>query len=380
MKSVILSPKFVMLDSSALIGLASDWSGANGSVGKQRADAFLDRLDSESWTLFLTVHHIVELLGTNDPETSQKRLQLICQLPFVAWLRPACKELAGTPGSALDIVAYEFDAIINQGATTLAKVIELVRPKLIDYGKGTDIGPELIRNRDGLAKMSESIRERGVEVASLIRAGDPQIQAMTLREFYQSPMRNRKEVRAGLHAEANRLNRQLQAHGDKRLTQPAAAARVFISSTATTLESFPDGSLEELTQHICASFDIPHEFATPDTTIGELGDLGTFAAQLRKVAPRIGLSENTPLEKEYLSLCPTWIFWKAIRECQSRAERVEGGDLNDANLATMVLYIELVHVDKRAHEYLSQVQRGYPVLAGLMKQFAKGPYDRVFER
>lgn len=380
MSSLILSPKFIMLDSSALIGLASDWSGENGSAGKQRADAFLNRLNLECWTLFLTFHHVVELLGTNDPENAQKRLQLICQLSFVAWLRPASKESAGTPGFALDIVTYEFDAVINHGASTLSDVIEHVRPKLIDYGKGTDIAPKLIRNRNELTQMSASIQDHGVEVASFLRAGDSQIQAMTLREFYRSPVRNREEVRAGLKAEANRLNRQLQAHGDERLTRPAAAARKFISSTAATLESFPDGTLEELTQQICTAYDVPHEFATPDITIGELGDLCTFAAQLRKVAPRIGLSENTPLKKEYPSLCPTWIFWKAIRECQTRANRAEGGDLNDANLAAMVLYIDLVHVDKRTHEYLSQVQRRHPELAGLMKQYSKAPYDRVLEQ
>lgn len=56
-------PKYVLLDTSSLVALAREWSGAQGESARSRALQFFRDLETQSWLLFFTGHHFHELLG-----------------------------------------------------------------------------------------------------------------------------------------------------------------------------------------------------------------------------------------------------------------------------------------------------------------------------
>lgn len=69
--------------------------------------------------------------------------------------------------------------------------------------------------------------------------------------------------------------------------------------------------------------------------------------------------------------CPTWLLWKELYKIRIKAQRASGSDINDGFLAGLCLYADLTIVDKRTHEYLTQIKRKSKILKEHINQFEK---------
>lgn len=305
----------------------------------------------------------------------QCRLRLIRQLPFVAWLRSFRSSEAPIPGAAFDIDAYELEALVREPSLNWSQIIDAVRPNVIQCGSGAAAASAFSEHLEFLGTLSRAVQQRGQEVVSLDRAGDSWMQSRTLRQLSEYGLHRRDEMPQALQEQAKALKQQLVDHGENRLTDHDKVAREFTRSIGTAVGSLTAESVAALSQQICRRFGVPADRVTPDTTVGEIGEMAIFAGQLRKLASRLGFaSDELTLKEVPPNACPSWVLRRELRNRQAKAERVQGGDLNDAYLAAMVLYIDLVQVDKRTHEQLRQIVASQAEIASHCRNFTKLRY------
>ena len=125
-------------------------------------------------------------------------------------------------------------------------------------------------------------------------------------------------------------------------------------------------------------FEIPRSAIDLDMTVGQLGDLGHFSLMLkiysRKIQRTLSLDDVKPSE------LPGWSLRLKLRDFQNQANRVNGSDFGDRNLASLLPYLDSCEVDKRTWDYLRRfASKSDSDFSYLNHRFKCGDYRKILE-
>lgn len=374
-------PRFVSLDTSTIAKLARDFfsgeESKRGEVIKVR-----DSLVNSGWYLTVTSDHLIELAQHARAEIVISRYKFLQTFKNLAWIWNV--EKTGI-GSFLDIDCFEIRAVVDHEATSKTEVANEVRNQLIVTGTGN----ELFRDDDfalwlRAADESKQGLAKSQSTASILRTEPvPGVKKMKLREFLNSEYEDINGIPRKAGQLAAGMAKQIKNHGDKRVTDVENLARVFYQQTLqhigdiqTAQKSNRNGSA--FIEAVAEVFEIPRSAIDLDMTVGQLGDLGHFSLMLkiysRKIQRTLSLDDVKPSE------LPGWSLRLKLRDFQNQANRVNGSDFGDRNLASLLPYLDSCEVDKRTWDYLRRfASKSDSDFSYLNHRFKCGDYRKILE-
>lgn len=250
--------------------------------------------------------------------------------------------------------------------------MEHVRENVWETGVGSDM---FVERDDFWSLIRAQAREQHLSsryVASVLRTDVCDVNSMTLGEAKRLRRRPKSERLTYMRTFAAALKRQLEEHGDSRLSDPESIAVTFSKPRLQEIENYERDGGDPI-ESILRLSGIPANSIHDKLTIGEIGELAAYVRQLailsEQLVPRMPITaRDVPLET-----LPSLILEKRIAACQRKVTRVSGSNLGDAQIAPLLLYADAVELDKRTLEYLRQVKRSLPSLSGLMRRSFRAP-------
>ena len=128
--------RYIALDSSTLGRIAQDFYHSS-SENRKKARETLELFNHEGVIPLITSLHLHELIQHDNDHVVQDRIKFLESLPCVAWFDSISSP--GFLGSIVDLHAAEVDVLVRKGVCTFPEMIELVRERLLRFGKGVDI-------------------------------------------------------------------------------------------------------------------------------------------------------------------------------------------------------------------------------------------------
>ncbi|HEY2587687.1 MAG TPA: hypothetical protein VGI81_18215 [Tepidisphaeraceae bacterium] len=361
----LIIPKLVVLDSSTLANVSRDYWNRDGQA-REKARTFLAQMHDRAVFIAFTITHVCELLRYDDVEVVKDRLRFLRGISLIAWLRPY--DRAWFPGTIADLLARELHARVHDSAAGWRDIIERVRPDLWETGAGADMFVDDLPLWLAVRDEALRIRERERYVASVARTNPGGVNDLKIAEANALPRRPKAEHLGYAGRMAADLNRQLERRGDKRLRSTEQIAKDLTLGTLRDMAEIHALGGDPL-ESMLKFRGVPRELVGPKTTVGDVGELGVFAARLKqigsKIRPRVELSvRDVPIDA-----LPSYALQRRLVRVQQSSDRASGSDLGDADIAPLVFYSDAVQVDKRTAEYLTRIQRAQPELTSLMGRF-----------
>ena len=358
-------PQFIVLD-SATLGKASHDFWSSNSVLRDKARTFVTRLQDRGVYITITTTHVLELLGHGNDSVARNRLKFLQELPLIAWIRPYNRNWF--PGSFLDLLLRELHAVVHDAKSGWRSIVEHVRTDLWETGLGSEMFVDDDRLWSAVRKEAQRQVPSGQYVASISRTDPGNINTLTIGEVKQLPKRPKAKRDAFMRRFVETMNVQLQQHGDRRLNDSENVARTFTDGVIRDIdlaEAAGGDAIEQMLEYR----GIPQDLVTDDMTVGDVGQLAVYIEQLKIITPELRPRAVVTVHDIPLETLPSYVLEHRLVTTQRKAIRVSGSDLGDGNIAPLVLYADGVEVDRRTHEYLKQVRRACPAIAGLMGQF-----------
>lgn len=368
-------PKIVVLDSSTLGTVSRDYWSSEVLL-RDKSREFLKRLVDHGIHIALTLTHVSELLRHENQGIQKDRLLFLRGIKLIAWLRPY--DRTWFPGGISDLFARELHAVIHHSCRSWQEIVRKVRPELWETGVGADMFVENEQLWSAVHSESRSLVSHEKMVASIARTDAGQISTLKLCDSLQLPRRPKEERRQYLRRFQTELKRQLDRHGDKKLTGADAIAADFAMSTLLELESI-DALGGDPAECIPQYHGVPQEWVQPEMTIGELGELVVYVKRFKfaigKLNPAINIIRMADFPPTRL---PSYVIERALAALQVKEDRVAGSDLGDSHLAPLALYSDGVQVDKRTLHHLTRIKRRMSELTALMGQVFRSPnYENI---
>jgi len=361
----LILPKLIVLDSATLAKVSRDyWS--RDKADRDNARAFIDRLLEQSVYITFTLTHLMELSQHGDDGVVRDRIRFLLRLPLVAWLRPY--DNSWFPGSVLHLLQRELHAVVHDGKRDWQAIVECVRSDVWETGTGAEIFEGDDRLWLVLRDMARHNQRHAQYVASVLRAQPGNVNNLTVAEIKQLSKLSRAERDACMRRFAVTMKTQLQRHGDQRLENPEDVAASFAIDTLRDVQTIEDAGGDFL-QKMLEFQGVPEDLVSDGMTVEDIGRLAVYTTQLSSFSkglyPRAAVTvHDVPPET-----LPSYVLEHRLARIQRRAERVSGSDFGDVHIAPLTLYADGVEVDKRTHEYLTQLKRACPEMAGLIRPF-----------
>ncbi len=360
-------PIFAVFDSATLGKVSRDyWS--QESACREKAKRFLGKLRDRGVHVALTWNHVSELLRHENVALARDRFGFLRAIPLIAWVRPYDRNWF--PGGILDLLTRELHAVVNGPARTWRAIVDQVRPDVWETGTGSDMFAE--NENLWILAQSEGKRHHRNEiyVASVARTDPGEIFSIKLRDVLKWPERPKEERHEYMRLFVEQVKRQLDKHGDARF-QAARVAAISLAINALKAIEAAEAETGDPIQLILERRGIPIELIDPEMTIGQIGELGIYAGQLKLLGGNLSPSRSIDMRDVPPDTLPSYAFERQLAAIQRKAERVSGSDLGDRHLAALGFYADVVEVDKRTSEYVRQVRRAHPNLDELLGRFAK---------
>ena len=374
----ILTPKFVALDSATLGNIARDYFST--SAGKRsEARSLVDQLRDAAVHITVSRTQLFELLGHDDESVAKARIAWLRSLPFVAWIRPYREHWF--VGGMLDVALRELHAFVYDSAREWSTIIAAVRSRLLETGVGSDMFVDDPDQWSAIRLHAQRSMKESIQAASVARLDPGGLYATPfsdLEPMAELPRDNEKSrSRRALKFMCN-TEAALAAHGDKRLPVSAAATNL-VRDMLTDVDAVEaiGGDPYQAIMHI---YGVPKELVTPRTTIGEIGELAVYAANLRVLAEAIQPAASLgPLDVPPNSLPSLTLERELLREHHTTS-RVSGSDVGDAFIAPLAFYVDAVEADKRTYHHLGTIRRrNASVDCHLRNVFRSGEYAKIPE-
>lgn len=360
--SSLIAAKKIALDSSHLADIARDLFSRKAEH-RARAKAVVQFLTDNGYVPVVSLHHTEELLKHQDDGVAQDGLRSLAHYPLV-FVISGHKEPQAIPGSVLDLFAYEVSTVLSGDARDLEGIRQVVAGHLMSCHTGEEAYNRIVPFRQHIREFAIQGQELQRELASISHLDIGGIGDMKLRELRQSQYREPDEIHDGAQWLLNDLQQRLRNQGDKRLKAPQALAKEFTAQRYRDVQEFyargGDPALIVL-EHL----GLDPSAVDEEMTIDDIGSLGVFLKQLQVACetldiPPLGVKDVPP------DLCPSWRIKSALCKARKSVGRASGSDLNDSFLASLCCYVDVITVDKRTAEYLSQVRRRDRELDALM--------------
>lgn len=342
-----------------------DATNSHDPERRKRARALHSQLLDQGRVPLLSWHHLEELLGGRDDAAAQSRVEVLQDLPLIAWLRLPSED-AGL-GSIVQVLAAEAIAA-SEGLSDLLGVRDRARELMLNIGPGYQaIGTEgwvwaavrpLLHARKDKVDMIAALE-------SLQTIDDKQ----TIGELTKAKVASPSEMRAQLrrvHAQA--LQQATEGTGGD-VVRARAMADAFIERVLAMMPR-TGTRVRDLLVSTLVSQGLDEEEIQDECVLADLSELAMFRSQLRVVAGDTGRSFDD-LKKIQMRLLPSRVIGDALRTHGQQRVLRPGSDVIDRYLGTLAAYCEVLYVDKRTAEDFRRAQLGEPLLKGLVGQIAK---------
>jgi hypothetical protein len=370
----LVHPHFIALDSSTLGKVSRDFWSPEKQL-REKARTFVKDLQDRNVFITLTLIHIIELLGSEDELIVKNRISFLRGLPFIAWLRPY--ERIQFPGSVHDLLLHELHSVIHAAKCDWKSIIDHVRTDIW----ATGIGCELFVNNDlgwsMLQEYAQNLQRRGQYVASVVRTDPGNVKSLTIADSKKMAKRPKEERSSFMRQFATTMKRQLDQHGDKRLQATDATAIDFAKNMIQDIQQFEAAGGDPI-QRMFEYYGIPQNLVTDDMSVEDIGQLAVYVKQLNLISKKLHPQTTVTIQDIPIDTLPSYVLQQKLAKLQEKAVRVSGSDFGDSYIAPLILYADSVEVDKRTHEYLSQVQRSCPAIGSLMGHyFRSSDYTKI---
>ncbi|MCK5536603.1 MAG: hypothetical protein KAI79_07235 [Bacteroidales bacterium] len=359
-------PFLVAIDSFVFNDISRDYFHEDKNKHK-KANDFLNKFYMSGSIPIITWHHIEELLAHHDDEVVFKSIELLNQLPLVSVIN---LEIEYFLGSILSIEREEISNILSSKESNIGAVIEETSKKIYKLCSGKELIEPLLSVIDVLRERVLSKVNSSKEMSSISRA-------KALKPHYEyklSDIKNMKNytysqeaTRAILDDMKYKLIKEIGQQGDKKIFSAEAVATEFISSIKID-SNIVDKPMIDL---ICKNSGLSKKEFEKIKSWEDLECIPIFQSRLETISNMLPSLDRDSILSIPEDDCPTWLLWKELYKIRTKAERASGSDINDALLAGLCLYSDLTIVDKRTHEYLTQIKRKNTILKDYMGRFEK---------
>ena len=346
-----MAPRFVAIDSSILIGWATDAFAEDSKLRAGAREVQTSLLDS-NWIPLICWHHFIELARHHNIEVATRRIDLLKSFSQIAWLGSSYG--SKILGAVVDAFEAEVGTIVAAPDIDLIGLRKSVRQKLLQSGSPTDI--DTLNNWKNLHPDIIATAVHDQKIASIAHSAHSIFNDTEISRLKKKRRIDQTAFNRPLPVEVKKLAEDLKDHGDRRLLDPNRTAQDFLNMAATKLmESLKLGG---------TAFDI--FLATSDVLLSDISDKTTlrmFArlARLRKLARtacnQLGIDLNRAWPRIRDAKIPSQTIKDTIREARKTATRASGSDIGDDYLACLAPYVDAIIVDKRTHEFMTQGAR-----------------------
>jgi len=369
-------PQFVVLDSATLGNVSRDYWAAEKS-SRDKARAFLARLQDFGIFVTFTVTHIIELFAHGNEGVVRDRLKFLRTLPLIAWVRPY--DDSWFPGGIPDLLRRELHAVVHGAARSWQEIVDTVRPGLWQTGVGSEMFVDNDKFWSTIKSVCDHHHDRQKYIASVGRTDPGHMMDVKLGDAWRLPIRAKEDREAYLHWFAEEMQQELESHGDKRFVGARDAAIAFAKQMHQDIKKIQERGGEPR-QQILEFYGIPAESVSAEMTIGEVGELGVYSERLKILSKALRPPADVTMRDVPPETLPSYVLEQRLRSIQRTAQRVSGSDLGDSHMAPLVFYTHGVQVDRRTDEFLNQVRRNEPELVPLMGRFFRcSEYSRIAE-
>ena len=369
-------PKIVVLDSSTIGRVSKDYWSTEKS-DRDKAHVFLERMKELGIFIAFTWTHVSEIIRHGNTQVVRDRRKFLHNLPLIAWIRPYSNHWF--PGSFVDVLLRELHAVVHASAGTFTEIVEEVRPKLWETGMGSEMFVDNDKFWSEIRFHSELARERDKYVASVARTDPGQMKNVKLADVSNIPIRPREERKTYTKQFVREIQEQIDRHGDKCFGYAREAAFDLANDAFLRTQCYVND--EESHRELLESLGVPPESVSSEMTIGEIGALGVYARQLSILANGLCPPMDLTIRDVPPDTLPSIVLDRELTEIQRKALRVSGSDLGDSSIVPLVLYSDGVEVDKRTHEFLSQIKYDGLSLDTIMRKFFRSSdYSLIPER
>lgn len=364
--AAVKTPRFVAFDSSHLGAWALDWASSD-AVQRARSQAFEAQLDETGWVPLVCWHHLEELLNHTEAVV-ERRVEFLCGLPVVGWVAHRGGE--AFPGGIIDLVGAELQAVLDVPDRTVGEVRESARGSILRVGTGGEaFGGFKTIWRDLLPHLREHAESARRNVA-ITRATFNDTDKTKIVDLLRGRFRDVAGQSEAIATMTARLAAEVRARGDRRIADADAVATEFFQRVTDTAAELPDDARLFVIRGLIAKNIEPGDIG-PETTLGDLDDIGIFRGQLKVVAEAVGLSWAAIKGRVHPDSFPSWVIGQNLRRYGQDVPERKGSDLNDGYLLALAAYADLTLVDKRALENVRRAKTRSAEFAGLIGNVAK---------
>jgi hypothetical protein len=346
--AMINRPHLVVLDTSHLTGLVTDWVSANGDR-RRAAETFVPHLVERGWLPLLCWHQLEELLQHKDDQLVDTRLRYLRSWPLMAWIRPS--DLRAGPGSVLDVLKAEVVAAYEHPDADVLRVRELARDGLFSFGPGVEAIPDEFLDWRVLRAALDESQENSRRTAAISRWRAADIDHMRIADWLDKPLRAGGKAVQVLGHLRDKLAVEIQTRGDKRIVDPGGLAEAFFSKIVHDGNAVASGT-DDLSPAIqfLVNAGLELDDINPSATFGETMDLLIFQKRLRIICEANGLPWPKLKTTVTQGRLPAIVIQEGMRiHAHDQPER-KGSDLNDISLLCLAPYADSTYVDKRTLE------------------------------
>lgn len=358
---MLLRPRYLALDSSHLI----QWADAKVSLDAARraeAQQFETWLAHSGHVVLLCLHHIEEMANHAVETVAARRLRFLASLPFVAWIGAPPDRAAGT---VVTLFAQEVAAACARPDATAEQVRDVAKPQLIQAGTGAEmLGAEpgaWLALRPVFAAQAAQARK----VVAFTRVKTVEIADKPMAELLGGRLRHGEDLRRQFALMEGAFAVNIGRRGDPRIADPAVMAAEFMQDVERMAGAMPPTAAELVLRGLAVQGVGPDDIR-PDSTVGDMLDLGLFRAQLRVAAEAAGVPYAQAVRSVRPGQIPSWSVNQALERHLPDLPEREGGELTDTHLACLATYADVTLVDKRTWEGVRRLRQKEPGLAKLL--------------
>lgn len=359
--AAIRTPRFVAFDSSHLGAWARDWS-SNDPAQRAQSERLEALLIETGWVPLICWHHVEELLN-HSAAVVEARVDFLCSLPVVGWVDHRGGE--DFPGGIIDIVGAELQAVLVAPGQTASDVRDAARASILRVGSGCeafggfrsiwrDLLPHLREHADGARRNVAITRAKFNDTAKV-----------KIVDLLKGRFRDAAGQSEAIATSTTRLAAEVRTRGDRRIADADAVATDFFRRVTDTAAAFPDDAHRFIIAGLIAKNIEPGDVG-PETTLGDLDDIGIFRGQLKVVAEALDLPWAAIKGRVQPDQFPSWVIGQALRRFGHDVPERKGSDINDGYLLALAAYADLTLVDKRALENVRRAKAGSAEFADLI--------------
>lgn len=360
--------KFLMaLDSSMINDIARDYFHKDEDKNKKAKD-IINSFYNSGGVLVITWHHLEELLAHKNDHIVNCSIELIRNLPEVASIKNGGVDFTG---NIRDIDIEEVNNILKYKNSDLKFIIKKTKENIFNFSSGEKFLELFLLYLPDLRERALLNVNKKREIASISRAQSLKIGNPKLSDLKTGKINSLEKANLILPYMEKQLASEIKVKGDKKIESADISAKEFLSSIGNDMAKFmnsPSPSFEEL---FLKSQNITNKEFENLKNMEEYELLVIFKERIKGITKSFSILDKKKALVIEEKSSPTWLLWKELYKCRIKAERVSGSDLNDAFLSGLCMYVDLTIVDKRTHEYLSQIKRKNEILKPLIGKFEK---------